>query len=324
MFEACVLIHGGAGAMDRLGWVGEKQYREGLRLALEAAVEVMEADAPALQIVVAAVRAMEENGVFNAGVGACLNRHGEVELDTAVMEGAELGIGAIGGMGPVQDPMGAALAVLKESPHVLLVGSSATAFAERHGIALLDPPVSRERLEEWAERKQRFEEQSVGQDATEQLTAMSSATGERGCDTVGAVAIDAEGNMAVAVSTGGIWLKEPGRVGDSPIPGSGFWAENGVGAVCATGTGELILRTLLCRRVTEAMEAGADAMSACRTALDALEERFGTGTAGLIAIDERGRPGLVFNTAGMGTALAWRGEREIAIFPGESSLCEKD
>jgi beta-aspartyl-peptidase (threonine type) len=319
--QPCLLLHGGAGTMDRLDEVGRKAYRRGLREALEAGIDRLPDSA--LDAVVAAVRSMEADGVFNAGRGSCLNRDGEVEMDAAIMEGTEGNIGAFGGAGPLADPMGLALAILQESPHVLLVGGGATDFARQRGLQLLDPPASEQRLREYGERKQGPDHWTSS--GTEALRAMSSATGQAHDDsgqhdTVGAVAMDAQGRTAVAVSTGGIWLKLPGRVGDSPIPGAGYWAEDGVGAVCATGTGEVILRMVLCRQVVERLSAGSAAHEACGEALRKLEGRFGTGLAGLIAIDAEGRPGIAFHTSGMGHAAYWRGQRSVGVFPGESQV----
>ncbi|MEE2829619.1 MAG: isoaspartyl peptidase/L-asparaginase, partial [Myxococcota bacterium] len=173
-------------------------------------------------------------------------------------------------------------------------------------------------------KKRRTLDSLVGiESLSEQVASLGGALGEqeddpvgRG-DTVGVCVLDREGNLAASVSTGGIWMKMPGRIGDSPLPGAGLWAVNGCGAAVATGTGEAILRVLLCREVVDRMEAGAGA--GCSAGIALLEEVFGSGSGGVVGIDKDGEASFAFNTRGMGRALWREGSEEIAtaIWPDE-------
>jgi len=182
---------------------------------------------------------------------------------------------------------------------------------------------SEARLADWRDKKRTLDS-LVGLDSlSERVASLGGAWGEEEddpvgrADTVGCVAMDREGNLAAAVSTGGIWMKRPGRIGDSPLPGAGIWAVNGEGASVATGTGELILRVLLCREVVESMKAGA--AFPCQEGIDLLGTTFGEGSGGVIGIRPGGEPSFAFNTRGMGRAL-WRDNGEgigTAIWPDD-------
>lgn len=223
-----------------------------------------------LAAAVAAVRRLEDDELFNAGIGATLNASGFIEHDAGVMEGFGLGAGAVGAVRGIRHPVDLARAVLKDGRHVLIVAGGAALFAAEMGVETADPsifeiPRRRAQLEEW----------------------------KRG-DTVGAVAFE-DGRTAVAVSTGGYTGKRPGRVGDSPIPGAGFYAEDGCGAACSTGTGEGFMRLLLAFQATQAMAGSATATEAAAAAIQRLGSRIG-GSGGIITVDRQGRPGAAFNT----------------------------
>jgi beta-aspartyl-peptidase (threonine type) len=231
----------------------------------------------ALAAAVAAVRHMEDEPLLNAGIGACLNADGEVELDAGVMEGSTLRAGGAACLRDVRHPIDLALAVMKDGRHVLLAADGASRFAHEHGIEQTDPSIF------ITDRKR------------QELMA--------GADTVGAVARDSEGHFAVAVSTGGIKGKLPGRIGDSPIPGAGFYADDRFGAVCGTGQGEAFIRLGLARLIVVELEHGMGTAAVAKGAIEHLGERL-QAFGGVIVIGRDGPPEAAFNTAAMPFAVA--------------------
>jgi beta-aspartyl-peptidase (threonine type) len=212
---------------------------------------------------------MEDEPILNAGVGACLNSEGQVELDAGVMEGSRLRAGAVAAVRDVRHPVELALRVLRHGRHVLLVGDGASRFALEQGIETCDPSVfvtGRQRRI-WAG------------------------------DTVGAVARDAKGQVAVAVSTGGTYGKHPGRVGDSPLVGAGFYADDARGAACGTGQGEAFIRTVIAKSAVDRLPGGG-AQAAAERAIDEMERKVG-GRGGLIMVSIDGGIGAAFNTRHM-------------------------
>lgn len=280
-----IVIHGGAGNVtpERIAKAGgEKAYREGLEKALAAGYQVLEKGGTALDAVEAAVRSMEENPLFNAGVGATLNRDGEHELDAAVMDGATLRAGAVAGIKHVKSPVGLARLVMERSPHVLLFGEGAEAFARAQGLE----PVPNTYFRTEAQWKA-FQELKA-KEAKAPVTR----------DTVGAVALDRSGNLAAATSTGGMLGKMPGRVGDSPVIGAGTYADNATCAVSCTGWGEFFIRCAVARDVCARMEYQAIPLAkAAREALAKAGKLGGNG--GLIALDAAGHVAMPFDTPGM-------------------------
>jgi beta-aspartyl-peptidase (threonine type) len=288
-----LVIHGGAGAMRDMGAAKEAKLHAGLVAALRVGGDGLRRGEGALWAVEAAVAAMERSGHFNAGRGSCLNEAGAIEVDAAVMSGDDRSIGAIGAVPRLTNGVRLAARLRRGSPHCLLVGAGAlTAGEDLPDFTAEQSPPTPQRRTRW---QQMMEKAKDGKPPLADL----GGTHDEG-DTVGAVAIDQAGHLAVAVSTGGLWLKTPGRVGDSPLAGAGFWAEDGVVAVCATGTGELIIRAGLCAEVRASMLAGATVKQAAADALDRMTAQFGLGAAGLIAIGPSGDIATPFHTAGMG------------------------
>lgn len=321
--KATLILHGGAGSMNNMTDPRAARYRAGLRESAQAGVDLLQAGESALDAVVAATVVMEDSGVFNAGLGACLTSAGDIEMDAALMDGRDRGFGAVAGVRAVKNPILLSRHVLFDTAHCLLGAEGAAEFAREMGLPFRSNFPSEARLADWQD-KRRTLDQLVGIDSlSERVASLGAVFGEaeddpvgRG-DTVGVCAMDRDGNIAAAVSTGGIWMKQPGRIGDSPLPGAGIWSVNGQGAAVATGTGELILRVLLCREVVDRMEGGAS--SACRKGIALLGEVFGEGSGGVIGIGPEGDAGFSFNTRGMGRAL-WRDGSEAigtAIWPDE-------
>lgn len=263
-----LIVHGGAKAIAPAAWA---RHRQGCLAAAEAGAAVLAAGGDAVSAVETAVRALEDDPTFNAGRGSVRNAAGEVECDAAIMDGASLAVGGVAAVRTLRHPISVARVMLPERP-VLLVGEGAEAFARTHGQELCAP-----------------EDLLVEQ-----------VSGE-GCDTVGCVALDLAGNLAAGTSTGGLAGCAVGRVGDSPLPGCGLYADNAVGAVSLSGEGESLIRITLASRLIQALE-GQALDAAIETALAALA-RVG-GEAGLIVIDRQGRIGWGHNSAQFAVAHA--------------------
>jgi beta-aspartyl-peptidase (threonine type) len=292
-------------------------YRTGLREAARVGREVLAEGGGALDAVIAATKHMEASGSFNAGAGSCLDEDGSYALDAAVMRASDRAAGAVGAASATLHPVEVCRDLLEEGRHVLLVAKGADARAERLGLPAL-PEVPEAKRTQWeamsakrgaTKRKLDLEDMAtVGRPDDEQ---------DLGHDTVGAVALDAQGEMAAAVSTGGLWLKSAGRVGDSAVVGAGLFACADLGAAAvSTGIGERMIRDLTCHRACQlAQEFGAG--DAAAGAVTALDRRFGPNSGGVIVVDRAGQAGAYFNTQGMGRALARVGEDEIyvAVWP---------
>ena len=299
-----IAIHGGAGVIARsqLGEDGGLAYREALGAALDAGYAVLEAGGSSLDAVSTAVRALEDNPLFNAGKGAVLTHDGSAELDASIMDGATLAAGAVTGVRHVRHPIDLARRVMEDSPHVMLSGAGAEEFALQRGFTLVPneyfiTPTRKRQLERVLQgrRTPRNELDGLG--------------------TVGAVARDATGNLAAATSTGGMTNKRWGRIGDSPIIGAGTYANNASCAVSATGHGEYFIRSVVAYDICALVEyRGISLADAAREVVqNKLRERGGEG--GIIAVDAKGNIVLEFNSPGMFRGLRTStGERLIAIY----------
>ncbi len=313
-----ILIHGGAGNYKRFAAEDLEKRRVWLKKAAAEGFDALSSKS-ALDAVEVAVKVMEDSGVFNAGLGSVLSLNKKVEMDAAIMDGRDLGVGAVACISGFKNPVSIARRIMEETDHILIVGKAAERLAEffgfkRYGNLITEAKLKRfERVyNDWIEGK-RSRMLKIRKMILERK-GLFDFTG-----TVGAVAIDSEGNVASAVSTGGYWLKLPGRVGDVPLVGCGFYADNNGGAASATGIGELIARLTLSKFCCDLMRAGVSAQKACEAAIDLITNKFGKGNAGIIAVDDKGNWGFAFNTAGMGRALMASGmdEPAVAIFDEE-------
>src|SRR5437764_4942835 len=277
---AVLAIHGGAGpAPDAAdgGASGWPRQASGLAEALRAGLAVLAAGGDALDAVVTAVSLLEDDEEWNAGRGSALTAAGTVEMDAAVADGRGRRLGAVAAVTGVRHPVQAARAVMDDGRHVLLAGPGAEAFARDAGLAF--------ELEEWfvTDRRRR------------DLALRATSGAGAGGSTVGAVARDAGGHLAAATSTGGRTGQLPGRIGDSPVPGAGTWADDGTCAVSATGVGEPLLRVAFAHEVDARVRLeGVDLDTACREALAAVSAAGGDG--GCIAVAGVGPPVLPFTT----------------------------
>lgn len=274
MAVPALIVHGGAGAVP-------ESERASRQAAVDRARDAgwAEISRGALAAAIAAVRHMEDEPLLNAGIGACLNADGEVELDAGVMEGDELRAGGVACVRDVRHPIDLAHEVMRDGRHVLLAAAGASRFAREHGVEMCDPAIF--------------------------VTDRKRQELMQGADTVGAVARDAEGHIVVAVSTGGIKGKLPGRIGDSPIPGAGIYADDRFGGVCGTGRGEAFIRLGLARLMVVELQHGMDASAVAQGAVDFLASKLGA-PGGVIVMPRAGAPCAAFNTAAMPWAMIER------------------
>ena len=286
-----LIAHGGAGSW-RPG--SEDDALEGLKAAVEAGRAVLRRGGSALDAVCATVVALEDNPIFNAGTGGVLNFDGFVELDACVMESRDRRVGAVSGLQRVKNPVLVARKVMEETDHVMLTGEGALRFARVMGFGDHDP-VTAARKADWHNKRELL----AGATDAKNLKTRGFLKGhpEYAGGTVGAAAVDANGILAAATSTGGVTMKLVGRVGDTPVPGAGNYASPHV-AASATGTGEFVLRSLTTRAISEAMEHGASLENAMRQALDQLARDF-QADVGVIAVDRDGRPVAMHLTPAM-------------------------
>ncbi|XP_054654700.1 isoaspartyl peptidase/L-asparaginase [Dunckerocampus dactyliophorus] len=272
--SAVIVVHGGAWAIpDELAKVSV----DGVKAAVHKGFAVLQRANSALDAVESAVRALEDNAVFNAGHGAALNTNGEVELDAIIMDGKTLACGAVSSVKNIANPVSLARAVMEKTDHIMLTDSGANLFAESIGMATVptDTLVTNYERKEWEKHKNYV------------TGVMENFNSRWAHDTVGAVAVDCSGNVACATSTGGIRNKMVGRVGDSPIIGCGGYADNFSGAVSCTGHGESILRVTLARRILSHIEQGKSVAEASDMSLQYMGERV-RGAGGVIVVSPTG------------------------------------
>ncbi|MEP0546693.1 MAG: isoaspartyl peptidase/L-asparaginase [Rhodothermales bacterium] len=288
-------IHGGAGVIERGSMTPEREaaYRAALEEALRAGHAVIQNGGSALDAVTAAIPLLEDSPLFNAGRGAVFTSEGTVELDASIMSGETLAAGAVAGVKHIKNPIRLARLVMEASPHVMMTGDGAEAFAAQHDVETVpNEYFYTESRREALDRVQERERNASG-DAGRTPEAWQ-MTG-----TVGAVARDQRGHLAAATSTGGMTNKRFGRVGDAPIPGAGTYADDRTCAVSATGHGEYFIRLAVAHDVSARMMYLGESVAEASRAV--IHERLGElgGTGGVIAIDGEGRVAMPFNTPGM-------------------------
>ena len=295
--RTALVIHGGAGFVPKesLSAADEKEIRETLGRALDAGNAVLQKGGAAIDAVEASIRVLEESPRFNAGKGAVFNARGGHELDAAIMEGHTRRAGAVAGVSTVRSPIKLARAVMEHSPHVMLAGAGAEAFADRRKDiervpnSWFDTPMRRKQLEE-AQRKE----------ATQKTAVIEGDDGNvrRYLGTVGAVALDRAGHIAAGTSTGGMTNKRWGRIGDSPIIGAGTWADDRCG-VSGTGWGEYYIRANAARDICARMAYRGDSLeAAANEVINKVIPAMG-GDGGAIALDGDGNIAMPFNSGSM-------------------------
>ena len=294
MRRIAIAVHGGAGRSFNQTDLVNKRVRF-LKTAVKRGYEILERGGSALEAVEAAVIVLEDSGYFNAGLGSCLTFDGVVEMDAGIMDGKTGAIGAVAAVRCVKNPIVLARKVMELTDHILVVGEGADRLAEAFGMkvnqSLLVTPEKIRKLRDFRRAWQRGEAYNWLVKLRSLYESFPQLFG-----TVGAVALDLQGNVAAASSTGGYWLKLRGRVGDTPIPGAGFYADNKAGACSATGVGEAIIRTMLCYTACNFMEHGMRAQEAANAAISHLSRELGEGLAGIVTVDRYGNVGYSFNT----------------------------
>jgi beta-aspartyl-peptidase (threonine type) len=307
-----IAIHGGSGTINKDEFTPERESE--IRAALEQAVRaghgILAAGGSSLDAVTRAVTLLEDSPHFNAGRGAVFNAEGKNELDASIMDGAGLQAGAVAGVHNVRNPILLARKVMTDSPHVMLTGAGAEAFAREQGIVFED--------DAYFFNEYRWQQLQKAKAGLETGATFLSETPDLWFSTVGAVALDRSGNLAAATSTGGMTNKRWGRVGDSPIIGAGTYADNRSCAVSATGHGEYFIRATVARDICARVQyTGASLAEAADAVVKGQLAEMG-GEGGIIAIDPAGNLSLTFNTAGMYRAsIDTRGRVYVAIFGDE-------
>ena len=295
-----LVIHGGAWAIpeDMVD-----AHLRGVRNAIAAGWRVLDAGGTALDAVEQSVVIMEDDDTFDAGRGAFLNREGKVQLDALIMDGATLRAGGVGCVEHLRNPIRAARKILSESPHIYFVAEGAERFAVEHGIPLCkneDLIIPRE-----VERLLEFQSHSAEHEKDLFAPTISH-------DTVGAVALDCDGNIAAATSTGGTLNKAPGRLGDSSLIGCGCYADNASAAASTTGWGEPIMKLVLAKWSADRVSAGNSPEWVAPEAMNYLQARV-QGHGGIIILDARGRFGIAHNTPRMAWAFKTSKEEAAGI-----------
>jgi beta-aspartyl-peptidase (threonine type) len=301
-------IHGGAGTLPRAESGGERElrYRAGLAAALDAGYAVLREFGTSLDAVTRAVMVLEDNPLFNAGLGSVFTLDGRNELDAAIMDGRTLNAGSVCGVTHIRNPIELARAVMEHSEYVMLSGAGAEEFALSRGFALV--PRSYFHTPERWRQLERIRSGDAG------LSALTISH----VGTVGAVALDAEGRLAAATSTGGMTGKRYNRIGDSPIIGAGTYADDRSCAVSATGHGEMFIRAAVAHDICSRMRFGSRTLREAvhEVVFDELVKLHGEG--GVIAIDAQGEISMEFNSEGMFRASRRAGEEaQIAIYRPE-------
>jgi beta-aspartyl-peptidase (threonine type) len=303
-----IVIHGGAGALEKGRYTPaeEAAFEARLSEALDAGYGVLEDGGSALDAVETAIALLEDSPLFNAGKGAVFTYDGKNELDASLMDGRTKAAGAVAGLKHVKNPIRLARAVMEKSPHVMMIGEGAEDFAKEQGIALVKSSYFRTE-KRWREYKDALKKAKSEKEESRLPTDFKYGT-------VGAVALDAEGNLAAGTSTGGMTLKRYGRVGDGPIIGAGTFADNRSCAVSATGWGEYFIRLTIARDICAQVEYGGKEIDEATRDVIHRRLRDSGGDGGVIVLAPDGAFVMDFNSAGMFRGVK-QGERiEVAIY----------
>ncbi|MFC2087895.1 isoaspartyl peptidase/L-asparaginase family protein, partial [Bacteroidota bacterium] len=324
--DPVLVIHGGAGTIEREKFSPEMEtrYIAKLKDALEEGYFILVHGGTSTDAVIRSIQILEESPLFNAGVGAVFTNEKKIELDASIMEGSNRMAGAVAGVSHIKSPIEAAHAVMTMSPYVLLTGKGAEKFAEQNGLEMVNPDYfyTEKRYQQILKIK---ESEKVKTDPQGKITsALPNPIGSK-FGTVGAVALDNDGNLAAGTSTGGMTNKAFSRVGDSPIIGAGTYADNRTCAVSATGHGEFFIRNVVAYDIAARMKyQNKDLKTAADEVIQELKEIKGFG--GVICLDKKGNIAMSFNTTGMYRGyIREKGKAEVALFgiPDNSNFKQK-
>jgi len=297
MGKATIVVHGGAGRI-------RPEFREkalrGVKKAAETGFDVLKREGSALAAVEEAVKILEDDPTFNAGIGSTLTINGKIEMDASIMDGKTLNAGAVAMISNVRHPVTLARIIMEKTDHVFIAGSFAEKIAELFNLEKCNP-ITEDRLKIWKE----YKTMAVGgtYPYLPKLTNLIKLVPELIADTVGAVARDQDGNVAAATSTGGLTLKLPGRIGDTPLIGCGNYADNDAGAVSATGIGEVAIRLVLAKTICDLMKNGLIAQEAAEKGIELVIQKQNNLPMGVIAVDKYGNPGIAHNSESLSWAM---------------------
>ena len=306
-----ILIHGGAGTMEREKMSIEKEleYKKKLEEALNKGYEILENNGSSELAVIEAIKVMEDSPLFNAGKGAVLDERGEASLDASFMSGKNLNAGAVAGVKKIKNPITAAYSVMKNTPQVFLISEGADQFAKEQGLNLVDNSyfITERRKAQLLKNKNPVQ--------LKDKKDLSSSISKFG--TVGCVALDKNGNLSAGTSTGGRSNKKWGRVGDVPIIGAGNYANNNTCAISATGWGEFFIRNVVAHDISSLLEyKNLDIGEATKISLEKVKKLGGSG--GVIALDKFGNYAMEFNTKGMYRGIRdSKGNFQVLIFKND-------
>jgi len=292
MQKPVIVVHGGAGAWEKERW---KSGLAGVKDSAQSGFKVLKKGGSALDAVEVAVMSMEDNPIFNAGLGSTLALDKRIEMEASIMDGRALNAGAAGLLKDIKNPVHLARIVMEKTDHVFLVADGAEKLADLYGLERREP-LTELRLRYWHELTQKLKKGEM--ETLPKLTKLlQSHPNLFETDTVGAVALDKNGDTAAATSTGGRALKLPGRIGDSPLIGCGTYADNEAGACSTTGIGEVAIRLVLAKGTCDLMRAGQSAQQAAENSMRLVNQRIRLKSSmGLIAVDTEGRVGAAHNT----------------------------
>ena len=313
-----IVIHGGAGTIQRelMSDEMERTYRGVLSKAIESGYQILKNDGSSTEAVIATITILEDSPLFNAGHGAVFNHDGNIELDASIMQGSDLNAGAVAAVSRVRNPITLALSVLEHSPHVMLVGEGAEMFAKQQGIPLVPNQYFK------TERRRLQLEEILAKEKGVSLTKTppnpllaAYRFDEKKLGTVGAVAIDKNGNIAAGTSTGGMTNKRFGRVGDVPVIGAGTYADNNSCGISATGHGEYFIRAAVAHDICARMEYKGVSLQQAQDEVVQGKLVKMNGSGGVIGVDKDANVAFSFNSLGMYRASINKdGVRQIKIF----------
>ena len=312
-----LVIHGGAGTILRKNMTLEKEekYRAVLAEAIQVGHRILKKGGSSQEAVEKTINIMEDSPLFNAGKGAVLNSNASIELDASFMEGKSLGAGAISGVRTVKNPISAAIKVMEASPHVMLSGSGADAFANEQGLEIVSPDYF---LTERRINALREVQKASSISKTNHKYQSNDFINQQHYGTVGCVALDIFGNLAAGTSTGGMTNKKWNRIGDAPIIGAGTYANNATCAISSTGWGEFFIRTVVAHDISALMEY--KKLSIQDAAYEVIHNKVAKlgGDGGVIGIDSNGNMMMEMNTPGMYRAkMDSQGKLEVKIYIDE-------
>lgn len=303
-----ILIHGGA-SLEKIKQTNE--ITRSLKSAVSYGFDLLKnssSNNSAVNSVEAAVASMEDSGIFDAGIGSYLTIDKTVEMDASIMDGRDISAGSVGMVTGIKNPIKLARQIMERTDHVMIVSDGATKVSKLFDNAVEDYPheLNEKKMKEYNKLLKNFRTKWKKNSKLMMLSSMAlqeEKNQQQHYSTVGAVAIDRDRNVASAVSSGGIWLKMHGRIGDSALIGSGIYADNRSGAACATGYGEYAMRLCLSKYACDQMQSKNSASSSSKKSIKMLTNRFGKDTGGIITVDTKGRFGIACNTRSMSTAL---------------------